>query len=854
MSLYLFHETECLPDSLREYITSQPEQATLAVQGESRTGFAWSSDRLEARLETHRHALDEYPDGILICNAEGDFIVRWCNQRFRWWRHTIDSRVEILHEYRAKTANTSVLPGGNELDGALNDGLDDLSSGDLGNSLSDFLEDSVEDDPTSSLEEERQSMNLPEGKSPLPMPDPYGPIPKVAYPDLRGEPFLNILPLTGVRQGRFSLADTARPVEIVQEMFHKTLEEYQRLLQSGGDDSSDHTLIRELILETEDGRRLRLRVQPFHGRNRFLLFITLRDETGERNIDEIQRNGELLEEFAEELVSRRGYLSSEERERILRNEVVKQTRSLLEYRYFWMRKFDPCTGYLVLKLDDPRQTHGKPLKLRTGMNGNGIAGVVAATGESYLCLNTISDQNYHSWREWDIHGGVKKASPQTPGEEDNANVLYAKSCIVVPMKRHGELFGTINIESEHENAFNESDVFALEIYARYLASAMNTLARADAAQERMTTKMLERFHRDIIPLASNAERTLKSAFQDLTTLTDQLRSLPSSVPPSVGELPVDVPQNVPHAVPNSVPNSVGCGVGEPTHGVGDLPAHMSAIAATIQTLREEIANARGQINYARGRLFMTGGDSDCINTDKPTLFIAHQDQRIMGQLLLEGFGDRYRLVWAGPGRDAVDMLRRVMAQWAERSEEQTRGETRRESETDDPRDRSSLGSRRFREPLKLEKDWERGLWFGPQFLVLTGVFSTDGVEQVTPKGLPVEQKSYWLVDQVREMVNEFAPKFYPAGFSKYTSIAAPCPDQWRPPNKIFKYPVPVFQLIACIHGSRDDDHVQIRANQEGAAGCVGIDLSPGVKLPITNVAHLRESLQDSFAILPFATE
>ena len=71
-----------------------------------------------------------------------------------------------------------------------------------------------------------------------------------------------------------------------------------------------------------------------------------------------------------------------------------------------------------------------------------MTGFVASTGKSYLCEDTTQDPLY------------------LPGAKD------ARSSLTVPLVLHDEVLGTFNVESPRPNAFGESDLEFLEIFAR----------------------------------------------------------------------------------------------------------------------------------------------------------------------------------------------------------------------------------------------------------------------------------------------------------------------------------------------------------------------------------------------------
>src|SRR5439155_26307846 len=82
---------------------------------------------------------------------------------------------------------------------------------------------------------------------------------------------------------------------------------------------------------------------------------------------------------------------------------------------------------------------------------NGVTGIVAATGKSYLCEDTTEDPLYL------------------------LGAQGAKSSLTVPLVLHDEVIGTFIVESPEPRAFTESDLQFLEIYSRDVAVALNTL-------------------------------------------------------------------------------------------------------------------------------------------------------------------------------------------------------------------------------------------------------------------------------------------------------------------------------------------------------------------------------------------
>jgi CheY-like chemotaxis protein len=109
-------------------------------------------------------------------------------------------------------------------------------------------------------------------------------------------------------------------------------------------------------------------------------------------------------------------------------------------------------------------------ELRAETSGNGVTGFVAATGQSYLCEDTSEDPLY-------LEGAAG-----------------ARSSLTVPVAWHDLVTGTLNVESPEPRAFNESDLQFLEIFARDVAAALNTLELLAAEKANTAAASVEAIH------------------------------------------------------------------------------------------------------------------------------------------------------------------------------------------------------------------------------------------------------------------------------------------------------------------------------------------------------------------------
>ena len=99
-----------------------------------------------------------------------------------------------------------------------------------------------------------------------------------------------------------------------------------------------------------------------------------------------------------------------------------------------------------------------------------MTGFVAATGKSYFCEDTSEDPLY-------LEGAAGAAARLT-----------------VPVMLHDRVTGTLNVESPEPRAFTESDLQFLEIFARDVAMALNTLELLAAEKASTAAASVEAIH------------------------------------------------------------------------------------------------------------------------------------------------------------------------------------------------------------------------------------------------------------------------------------------------------------------------------------------------------------------------
>ena len=201
------------------------------------------------------------------------------------------------------------------------------------------------------------------------------------------------------------------------------------------------------------------------------LVVTVRDVALEmlqqQKLAAIHQAGiELADLTADEVAN----MSVEERIELLKSNILHYTKDLLHYDVVEIRMLDPETGVLELLLSSGMKPEAAERKLYASTEKNGVTGFVAATGKSYLCEEIAEDPLY------------------LEGAQD------ARSSLTVPLVFHEQVIGTFNVESPEPRAFDDSDLQFLEIFARDVAVALNTLELLAAEKASAAAESVEAIH------------------------------------------------------------------------------------------------------------------------------------------------------------------------------------------------------------------------------------------------------------------------------------------------------------------------------------------------------------------------
>ena len=154
-------------------------------------------------------------------------------------------------------------------------------------------------------------------------------------------------------------------------------------------------------------------------------------------------------------------LNAAQRLELLEKKIARYVHDLLGFDNFEVRLSDRDTDRLELVMAVGITSERIGEVINPELEGSGITGHVAATGQSYLCPNVREDPLYRE--------GLDNAA----------------SSLTVPLRLHDEVVGVFNIESSQLNGFDENDRRFATIFGRYIAMAMNILDLLVA--ERFTT-------------------------------------------------------------------------------------------------------------------------------------------------------------------------------------------------------------------------------------------------------------------------------------------------------------------------------------------------------------------------------
>jgi CheY-like chemotaxis protein len=166
-------------------------------------------------------------------------------------------------------------------------------------------------------------------------------------------------------------------------------------------------------------------------------------------------------------------MTVDERIELLKLNLRRSIHDLLKYDVIEIRLLDRSTGRLEPLLADGMTPEAEHRVLFARPQDNGVTGYVAATGQSYLCQDTLDDPHY------------------IEGSED------ARSSLTVPLMIQGQVIGTLNVESPRPNAFGPDEVRFTELFSKDVAQALYTLELLSAQQNCTASQSIDAINREV---------------------------------------------------------------------------------------------------------------------------------------------------------------------------------------------------------------------------------------------------------------------------------------------------------------------------------------------------------------------
>jgi CheY-like chemotaxis protein len=168
----------------------------------------------------------------------------------------------------------------------------------------------------------------------------------------------------------------------------------------------------------------------------------------QRRLQAVEQAGQQLVRFDAEQFTN---LSAPQRVEKIEKQIAAYSHSLMQFDRFSIRLLNRKTGRLAVAMAQGMADCIFNRELIASTEGQGISGFVAATGRSYICLDSGRDPRY------------------LPG------INNAGSSLTVPLWLHDEVVGVFNVESNLPAAFDDVDRRLLEAFGRHVAMALNIL-------------------------------------------------------------------------------------------------------------------------------------------------------------------------------------------------------------------------------------------------------------------------------------------------------------------------------------------------------------------------------------------
>ncbi len=241
------------------------------------------------------------------------------------------------------------------------------------------------------------------------------------------------------------------PEKVLQRVGKVCVEAFEDFA-TGGDSRGGHG--KRFSIRPGDGRYYEIICSPVRDRGGILRQVAavVVDATVQRRqqlkLNAIDRAGRELVRFDHDILSR---LDAQDRIKLLEDRIIRYSRDVLDYEHFAVLLLDEQTNRLEVLVSEGLDNAPERYELFASTEDNGISGYVAATGRSYICPDVRSDPRYVS------------------------GLSEARSSLTVPLRLYDKVIGVLNVESCTPAVFGEEDRQFAEIFANYIAMALNTL-------------------------------------------------------------------------------------------------------------------------------------------------------------------------------------------------------------------------------------------------------------------------------------------------------------------------------------------------------------------------------------------
>lgn len=272
-----------------------------------------------------------------------------------------------------------------------------------------------------------------------------------------------------VPETRFETGEIRRGVNFYELLSHPEIMgpdfcPFHTALATGHESSS--------TLHTQDNRFFHVHAAPLHCEgSEDQLIVTVSEITEEilqqQKLAAIHQAGRELADLRPAEIF---MMEVEERIDLLKENIRHYLSDLLSFEVIEIRLLEQASGALVPLLSVGIDQEAADRQLVAHPQGNGVTGYVAASGMPYICNDVANDPLF------------------IPG------VAGAKSSLTVPLILHDQILGTVNVESPEMNTFSDSDLQFLEIFARDIAFALNTLELLVAQKANTAQQSCEAIH------------------------------------------------------------------------------------------------------------------------------------------------------------------------------------------------------------------------------------------------------------------------------------------------------------------------------------------------------------------------